>query len=146
MNEQLIATTDVPGVLGSHLRDAEIIITYPYDDDNYYTVIIYDDNDIHALLINVEQDDLETGDVLVEYKPFDLHLFNYDVVIYIYQQPTQLPLPFDDFDMDEFVAQNNLILLHKIEFMVLQKLETKPNIYSLRYYNQKLKSIKQITS
>src|SRR5437868_3875380 len=142
MNAQLIACSDVPGVLGPTMADGDIVMTYPCQKDCYYSVIIYDDNDIHSLLINVVGDDLETGDALVDYKPFTIHLFNYDVIVYVYKQQGKLPLPDDDFDMDEFVLQNTLILLYKMEVLVLQKLNLKPNVLSTRYLNQKLKALK----
>lgn len=140
--EQLIATSSVHGVLSSKLVNEEIIITYPASNKKFYTVIIYDQNDIHSLLINVKGNQLETGDVLVEYIPFKIRTINYDAIIYIYEQKSKIPLPSDDFDMEEFIKTYELKELYMIEFTILQQLEKKPNIYSNRVYMQKLKSLK----
>jgi len=140
-NEQLIASTSTHGILSPGLVNEEIIITYKYKKNMFYTVIIYDQNEIHSLIINVKGDNLNTGDILVEYMPFKIRLINYDAVIYIYEQPNKLKLPHSDFDMDEFTINNQLQLLYEIEFTILQQLEKKPNIYSSRVYNLKLKSI-----
>jgi hypothetical protein len=141
-NEQLIATSSVHGIVGDNLINEEIVITYPNLKKKYYTVIIYDQNDIHSLLINVKGDDLTTGDILVEYIPFKIRLINYDATVYIYEQLNKIPLPDDDFDFEEFNNKYQLKLLYTIEFTILQKLEKKPNIYSNRVYYQKLKKLK----
>jgi hypothetical protein len=141
---QLIATSEIHGVLGYHLVNEEIIITYNHKKNKYYTIIIYDENIIHALLINIKGDDLSTGDIIVEYVPFENKGFNYESTIYIYEQPNKLPLPEDDFDMETYSKNNKLKLLYVIDFMILQKIHRKPNIYSKRVYINKLKQIKNI--
>jgi len=143
IHDHLVATSDVCGVLGEPMRDGNMVITYPYQDKKYYTIIIYDDNDIHSLRINVIKDNLNTGDVLVDYKPFHVYLFNYDVIVYIYEQDCIVPIPSDDFDMDDFVKQHHLVLMYKMELLVLQKIEFKPNLFSNRYLNQKLKRLRK---
>ena len=142
VNEQLIATSEAPGILAPQFANGEFIITYDHKPKKYYTVIIYDDNDIHTLLFNVRGDDLSTGDELVEFLPFQIRKFNYDVGVSIYLQPSVLGLPGDDFDMEEYVVDNQLQLLYVIEFTILQKYENRPNIYSTRTFNQKLKMYK----
>jgi len=140
-NQQLIATSTLHGIVGENLVNEEIIITYPHQ-KKFYTIIIYDQNDIHSLLINVKGDNLNTGDILVEYLPFKIRSVNYDATIYIYEQLDKIPLPKDDFDMIEFSETYRLKLLYTIEFTILQSLEKKPNIYSNRVFNQKMKSYK----
>lgn len=141
-NENLIAKSSLHGILSSNLVNEEIVITYPHKKNKFYTIIIYDQNDVHSLLINVKGDNFKTGDILVEYMPFKIRLINYDAIIYIYEQPDKIPLPNDDFDMEQFTLENKLNLLYEIEFTILQNLEKKPNIYSSRVFNQKLKMIK----
>ncbi len=140
--EQLIATSSIHGILSPKLVNEEIIIVYPASNKTFYTVIIYDQNDIHSLIINVKGNNLETGDILVEYLPFKIRLINYDAVIYIYEQKGKIPLPSDDFDMEDFIQKYQLKQLYHIEFTILQQLETKPNIYSSRVFNQKMKALK----
>lgn len=141
-NQQLVATSNLHGIVGENLINEEIIITYPHQ-KKFYTVIIYDQNDIHSLLINVKGDNLNTGDILVEYLPFKLRTINYDATIYIYEQLDKIPLPKDDFDMIEFSEKYQLKLSFTIEFTILQSLEIKPNIYSSRVFSQKLKHYKK---
>ncbi|HSW77045.1 MAG TPA: hypothetical protein VLG50_08355 [Candidatus Saccharimonadales bacterium] len=143
-HDQLVATSDEHGILGANLSHEEIVITYPHRKNKHYTVIMYDDNDVHSLLININGDDLSTGDILVDYHPFVSKLFNYDAMIYIYEQPSILPLPSDDFDMEDYTVKNNLILLYKIEFTVLQMKLIKPNLFSTRTFNQKIKLYKNL--
>ena len=81
---------------------------------------------------------------MVEFIPFKIRLINYDAIIYIYEQQGKIPLPDDDFDMEQFTEEYKLNLLYVIEFTILQQLEKKPNIYSTRVFNQKLKTCKNI--
>ena len=137
--EQLVAKSDVPGVLSTQLINEEIVITYPHKKNKYYTAIIYDDRDVHSLIINIIEDQLETGEILVEYQPFTNRPCNYNAVIYIYEQLNKLPLPEDDFDMDKFIVKHKLKLLYTIDFTILQKIKPKPNVFSNRYFNTKLR-------
>lgn len=144
-HENLIANSSVHGILSSNLVNEEIVVTYPHKKNKFYTIIIYDQNDVHSLLINVKGDKFNTGDILVEYMPFKIRLINYDAIIYIYEQLEKIALPDDDFDMEQFSIDNKLQLLYEIEFTILQELEKKPNIYSSRVFNQKLSKIKMTT-
>lgn len=143
-NEQLVAKTNVSGILGHHLIDDEIVITYPHNVRKFYTIVMYDDETIHSLIMNIKGDDLETGDVIVEYIPFNPKSINYDANILIYEQPKKLSLPLDDFNMDDYIQKNKLDLLYTIDFTILQKIDRKPNIYSNHVYNRKLISVKKI--
>ena len=122
-SETLIAKTDVPGVLSNQLINEEIVITYPHKKNKYYTVLIYDQNNIHSLIINIKGDQMEKGDVLVEYEPFKHKPHNYIAVIYIYEQVNKIPLTIlqDEFDMEKFILEHQLTLLYTIEFTILQK-------------------------
>lgn len=142
INEQLIATSDHHGVVGSNLLDGEYIISYTNKKTKYYTLLIFDDNDVHSLIINIRGDDLETGQELVDFLPFQARSFNYDVTIVIYEQPKKLSLPGDDFDMERYIVDQHLVMIYKIEFTVLLKYEKRPNVYSTRSFNQKLKLYK----
>lgn len=139
-NETLIAKSGIPGILSSQLINEEIIITYDHSIKKYYTVIMYDDQEIHSLLINVKGEDLDSGDVLVEYQPFISKASNYGAVIYIYEQMSKIPLPDDDFDMEKFIIKYKLKLLYHVEFFILQKVIQKPNVYSSRYFRTKLRN------
>jgi hypothetical protein len=141
-NEQLIATDTLHGVLGAHLVNEEVVITYDHKKNKFYTIIIYDNNDVHSLMINVKGDDLATGEIIVDFAPFNIRTVNYEAAICIYEQPRKLPLPDDDFDMEMYQNDNKLKLIYVIEFTVLQSLTRKPNIYSNRVYNSKLKNHK----
>jgi hypothetical protein len=141
-NEQLIATSSVHGILGHHLMNEEIVITYQHSPKKYYTIVMNDANQIHSFIINIKGDQLETGDIIVDYIPFEHQSANYDGQILIYQQPKPLVIPMADFDMDDYVKQNKLKLIHVIDFTVLQKLERKPNLFSNRVYTNKLIKIK----
>ena len=138
-NETLIAKSGIPGVLASSLINEEIIITYTHSLKKFYTVIMYDDQEVHSLLINVKGEDLDSADILVEYQPFEPKASNYNAVIYVYEQLGQIPLPNDDFDMPKFIINYKLKLLHTIEFSILQKVQKKPNVFSNRYFNTKLR-------
>lgn len=142
-NDQLIANSSCHGILSHQLANEEIVIHYTHHAKKYYTVIMYDDRHIHSMIINVKGDDLENGDVLVEYTPFEIRRVNYGALVCIYEQPTRLPLPNDDFDMEKFTKDNKLKSLYTIAFTVLQKIEKKPNIYSNRVFNTKLKQYKK---
>src|SRR5947208_390558 len=104
-NEQLIAKSGIPGILPNQLINEEIVITYPHKKNKYYTAIIYDQDHIHALVINIVGDEFESGDILVEYEPFQSRMYNYNGVIYIYEQLGKIRIPNDDFDMEIFVQQ-----------------------------------------
>ncbi len=140
--EQLVAKSDVPGVLPNQLINEEIVVTYPYKKNKYYTAIIYDDREVHSLIINIIGDQLETGEILVEYQPFEHKESNYSAVVCIYEQVSKLLLPDDDFDMDKFIIKHKLKLLYTIDFMILQKINPKPNVFSSRYFNTKMRQYK----
>ena len=138
-NETLIAKSGIPGVLSPQLINEEIIITYTHSIKKYYTVIMYDDQEVHSLLINIKGEDLESADILVEYKAFEPKSSNYGAIIYIYEQLGKIPLPNDDFDMEKFILNYKLKLLFSVEFSILQKINKKPNVFSNRYFNTKLR-------
>ncbi len=142
-SEQLVATSDIPGVLSNQLIDKEIIITYEHFKNKYYTIIIYDEEQVHSLTINIKGENIESGDVLVDYVYFQYKPKNYNALIYIYEQLGKIPLPKKDFDMIKFIHHYNLKLLYRIEFMILQKLEKKPNIFSPRSFYTKLREYKK---
>jgi len=141
-NEQLIATSSTHGILGHHFINSDIVITYQHHPKKYYTVVMNDLEQIHSLIINIKGDQLDTGDILVDYIPFKHKTNNYDGQILIYQQPHHLSIPSNDFDMEQFVSDHHLKLLYVIDFTVLQKLERKPNLFSQRVYTTKLTKIK----
>jgi hypothetical protein len=142
-NEQLIAKSNVSGILGHHLMDDEIVITYPHKPKKYYTIVMYDDQTIHSLIINVKGDDLETGDIIVDYVPFIPKNIHYEANVLIYEQPKKCPLPLDDFDMEDYIKQHKMTLLYTIDFTILQKLERKPNLFSNHVYRSKLVNVKK---
>lgn len=117
---QLIATNEVHGILGNNLIHDKMVITYDNRKSKFYTVIIYDVDHIHHMIINVKGDDFLKGDTIVDFVPFDLKHINYDIIIGIYEQPRKLPLPEDDFDMELYAQQYKLQLLYTIEFTVLR--------------------------
>lgn len=137
INNQLVATSDSPGFYDAEQLQ-EISIKYPSKKKDLYTIIIYDDNDVHLLVINVKRDDLTTGDHLVEFTPFKVYPFNYDCIVYIYEQPGILQPPSSDFDMDVFSEQHKLKLMYTLEIQILQQLDTK---YTTRHLNKLFKSL-----
>lgn len=122
---QLIATNEIHGVLGNNLINDKMVITYDHKKSKYYTVIIYDVDHIHNLIINVKGEDLTKGDTIVDFVPFGTKHVNYDIIISIYEQPRKLPLPEDDFDMPIYTQQHKLQLLYTIEFTVLKYITKK---------------------
>jgi len=94
------------------------------------------------MIINIKGDDIESGEVIVDYTPFVNKLFNYDAYVLIYEQPKLLPLPQDDFDMLQYIKNYKLKLIYTIDFTILQKLDRKPNLFSNHVYNKKLISVK----
>lgn len=120
---QLIATNEIHGILGNNLIHDKMDIIYEHKKSKYYTMIIYDVDHVHHMIINIKGDDLAKGDTLVDYVPFNMKHINYDIIICIYEQPRRLPLPEDDLDMDIYVKHNKLILLYTIEFTVMRELK-----------------------
>ncbi len=121
-NNQLIATSSAPGVLFNELVTKPFHLKYEHIKGHYYTIIIFDDLSVHFLKINVPNNSLTKGEALVLYQPFMAKPFNYNGVVNIYQQPSQLDIPTDDFDMEKFIKNNQLILKFTIDFTVLQTL------------------------
>jgi hypothetical protein len=143
-NGQLVATSSINGVLSHHLVRDEIVITFDHKINKFHTILIYDDETVHLMMINVKGDDLESGEVIVDYVPFDNKVFNYHAYVLIYEQPKKLSLPMDDFDMEDYITNNKLKLIYTIHFTILQKLDRKPNLFSNRVYNKKLMSLQNI--
>lgn len=120
---QLIATNEIHGILGNNLIHDKMTITYNHKKSKFYTLIIYDVDHIHNMVINIKGDNIEKGDAIVDFVPFNLKHINYDIIICIYEQPHKLPLPEDDFDMITYAQQYKLQLLYTIEFTILRKIE-----------------------
>lgn len=123
VEDQLIATNELHGVLGNSLVNEEMVITYTHKKNKYYSIIIYDDEKIHSMIINIRGDNFLTGEIIVEFEPFDIKKNNYNAIIYIYEQPSKMPLPNDDFDMLDYAKENNLTLLYTIDFTVMHQLK-----------------------
>lgn len=121
---QLIATNEIHGILGNNLIGDKMDIIYSHKKTKYYTIIIYDVDHVHNMIINIKGNDFKNGDALVDYVPFDMKHINYDIIICIYEQPGKLPLPEDDLDMEIYTKINKLKLLYTIEFTVLMNIKT----------------------
>lgn len=125
---QLIATNEIHGILGNNLIGDKMDIIYSHKKTKYYTIIIYDVDHVHNMIINIKGNDFKHGDALVDYVPFDMKHINYDIIICIYEQPGKLPLPEDDLDMEIYAKINKLKLLYTIEFTVLMNIKTTKKI------------------
>ncbi len=118
-NNQLIATSSLHGVLFDKIIDKPFNLKYKHEKGKFHTVIIYDDLSIHFLKINVLNSSIKKGDFLVMYEPFIIKKLNYDAVVNIYEQPSLINCPTDDFDMERFIKANQLKLLYTIDFTIL---------------------------
>ena len=141
-DHQLIATSESHGILAPNMLTKDFSLVYKANANKYYTIIIHDENDVHLFLLNVLGNDLTKGDEVVTYMPFETKKYNNDVTVCIYEQPKLIHVD-DDFDLDPFIVNHKLKLRYLIDFTILQKIEKKPNIFSNRVFNQKLKSYKK---
>lgn len=134
---QMVARNQTHGVVTGDLITKEMVITYPFLKTKFYTILIYGDQDVYTLCINVKEDKIKNGEMLIDPITIKSKTYPYDISVSIYEQPKRLPLPPDDFDMEEYIEKQKLECLYTMDFTVLPLMKEKINYQKV--YKKKMK-------